>query len=384
MDRSWTYIIRIILIIVGVMGAIWLVAVAGPLLEALLIAALLAYLLNPAVRLIIRWTRLSRPLTVGVVYLIFLLILVGIPAGLGAIAINQFHRLEQEFLEAVAELKNWLIQPIVLLGFHLYPQVLLDNLEQAAGTVVATLSGGSLNILSDVTTNLLWGMVILVSLYYFLKDGPKIKPWLAGLAPPKYQGEIRHLLDEIDAVWGLFLRVQLFIFLVLAILMVLGTLLVIWLFRSGLLPFSLIGFVLTLILVYTLAQQVDNLWLRPQLMGRKLHLHPGLVFVGLIGALALSGFLGALIVVPAMATVKVIGSHFHRKFLVSLPEPRAVLANTRVETTAQGLSDNNEMEPMGPVARELYRQPHLEDDDVLKDSAEEVIMPTEAEEKMPR
>ncbi len=49
---------------------------------------------------------------------------------------SQFYRLEQEFLEAVAELKNWLIQPIALLGFHLYPQALLDNLEQAADSVV--------------------------------------------------------------------------------------------------------------------------------------------------------------------------------------------------------------------------------------------------------
>ena len=321
MEGTWTYTMHNILIIVGLAGIVWLVAAASPVLEALIIAALLAYLLDPAVRLLIRWARLNRSLAVGVVYLIFLLILAGIPAGLGAVTVSQFHWLEQEFLEAVAELKNWLVQPIALLGFHLYPRVLLDNLEQAAGTVVATLSGGSLNILSEITTNLLWGMVILVSLYYLLKDGPKIKPWLVGLAPPKYQDEIRPLLDEIDAAWGLFLRVQLFIFLVLAILMALGTLFVIWLFRSGLLPFSLIGFVLTLILVYALAQQVDNLWLRPQLMGRKLHLHPGLVFVGLIGALALSGFLGALIVVPAMATAKIVARYTHAKLLGLPPWP---------------------------------------------------------------
>ncbi|MBN1991162.1 MAG: AI-2E family transporter [Anaerolineae bacterium] len=326
MDRFWFYTARILAVAAVLAGAVLLVVLAGPLLEALTIAALLAYLLAPAVRLLTRWTRLNRPLAVGIVYLMFLLILAGIPAGLGAIAVNQFHYLEYELLEAIAELENWLAQPIVLLGFSFYPRLLLENLEQVGGNLFETVSERSFHILSGVTTNLLWGSVILVSLYYLLKDGPKIKPWLVGLAPARYQDDTRFLLDEIDEVWSLFLRVQLFIFLVLTILMALGTLLVIWLFRAGLVPFSLVGLVLMLILVYTLVQQVDNLWLRPQLMGRKLHLHPGLVFVGLITALALSGVLGALIVVPAMATVKVLGSYLHHK-LVKLPaeQPSAIV-----------------------------------------------------------
>jgi len=62
-------------------------------------------------------------------------------------------------------------------------------------------------------------------------------------------------------------------------------------------------------------QQVDNLWLRPQFLGKQLRLHPGIVFVGLIGALALSGVLGALVVVPIMATAKVVGQYVHLKLL---------------------------------------------------------------------
>jgi predicted PurR-regulated permease PerM len=46
-------------------------------------------------------------------------------------------------------------------------------------------------------------------------------------------------------------------------------------------------------------------WLRPQLMGYALKLHPGVIFVGLIAGLALSGLLGALLIVPLLATAKV-------------------------------------------------------------------------------
>ena len=92
-------------------------------------------------------------------------------------------------------------------------------------------------------------------------------------------------------------------------------------FRSGLLKWSFIGFILLLLLVYTLAQQVDNLWLRPQFLGKHLRLHPGVVFVGLIGALALSGVLGAFVIVPIIATMKMVGSYVHRKLLGLPPWP---------------------------------------------------------------
>jgi len=54
-------------------------------------------------------------------------------------------------------------------------------------------------------------------------------------------------------------------------------------------------------------------------LGHQLRLHPGLVFVGLIGALALSGVLGALIVVPLMASIKVIGYYIRSKLLDQTP-----------------------------------------------------------------
>jgi predicted PurR-regulated permease PerM len=81
------------------------------------------------------------------------------------------------------------------------------------------------------------------------------------------------------------------------------------------LPLSPVGLIILLIVVYAAIQQVDNLWLRPQLMGHTLELHPGLVIVSLLAALALTGLLGALLIVPILATGKVIGLHLYHRFI---------------------------------------------------------------------
>ena len=327
-DSPWSPRTKIIVIAIILLGTVWLVIVLNPLLNALLIAALLAYLLDPLVRLLMRRTRITRPWGARLIFVVLFLLLTSIPATLGNLVVWQLQRIKTELVEAVAAYERWIALPIEILGFRLLPQLLLDKLEQAAGSVLSTLPEGSFNILSDVTTNLLWGLVVLVSTYYFLKDGPKIISWLTGFGPTEYQGDIQRLLNELDDVWGIFLRVQLLIFVVLAALMSSGTFLVIWLFRSGLLAFSPLGFILLLILVYTAAQQVDNLWLRPQLMGRHLHLHPGLVFAGLTAAFVLSGILGALLIVPLMATVKVVGRYIYCQLMDIPPWPQDDLGIT--------------------------------------------------------
>ena len=172
---------------------------------------------------------------------------------------------------------------------------------------------------------------MLVSFFYFLKDGSYIKPWFVSLLPPAAQDDAERLLDKLDETWRVFLRAQVIIFIVLAFLLILSTVLIIWLFRAGWLPLSPVGLIILFIVVYTAIQQVDNLWLRPQLLGRSLNLHPGLVFVSLITALALSGILGVLIVVPIIATFKIIGHYAHAKLLGR--DPWAEETSEEIEAT---------------------------------------------------
>jgi len=321
MDTSWSSTTRILVIVVILLMTIWGAVVASPLLQALGVAALLAYLLNPAVRLLMRRFGLSRPWAARIVVACLYLILAGIPAALGTVAVGWFQGMATDLQAAITETMNWLSRPVIILGFRLEPRILLDNLQAGTGNALAMLPRGSLDILSAVTTNVLWGIVVLGSLYWFLKDGPEIKPRLLELLPAAYQDEIERLIDEVDDVWGKFLRVQLLLFVILTALMAIGTFLAIMLFRTGLLEWSLLGFILLLVLIYTAIQQIDNLWLHPQFLSKQLRMHPGIIFVGLIGGLALSGVLGALIVVPVMASMRVIGQYVYRKLLGLPPWP---------------------------------------------------------------
>ena len=315
MDNSWSNTTRVVVILLALAGGIWLAVVASPLLEALLIAALLAHLVNPAVRWMMQRASLSRAWVATIVFLFTLVIVLGIPAAVGTVAFNSISRLGTDFVTAATELEETLFRPIEILGFRLEPPDLIDILRNFGADLLAALPGGSLNILSSVTTNLVWAVTVLIMFYYLLRDGQKIKPWLATLVPVPYQPEVKRLLDEVDRVWGRFLRIQLLMFLLISILMIVGTLLIVALFRTGLLRWSPLGFIVLIVLLYTAIQQLDNLWIRPHVLGKQLRLHPGLVFAGLIGALMLSGFLGALVVVPLLATAKVVGRYVHRKLL---------------------------------------------------------------------
>ncbi|MDX1687854.1 MAG: AI-2E family transporter [Candidatus Promineifilaceae bacterium] len=312
---------RFILVAVGLTAAVGLLIALWPLLPALSIAAVLAYFLDPLVRVLMHRLKLSRPWAARLTFFLFLLALITVPALVGTLAVNRLDDLIAVVQATVGDLRQWMTRPIGLLGFRFQPEQFVETFESLLRDTLADLPGTSLNVLSSVTTNLLWGVVALVALYYFLKDGPALKPWLVGLAPPGQRAELRRLIEEVDAVWSRFLRVQLLMFFVLGFLMALGTLIVLLIFRSDIVPWSPLGFILSLILVYAALQQVDNLYMRPHLLGRRLHLHPGVAFVGMTGGLMLGGFLGALFAVPFLATLKVLGYYVRCKLSGQRPWP---------------------------------------------------------------
>jgi predicted PurR-regulated permease PerM len=313
MNNTWSTPTRIMVISTIILGGIWLMVKASAMFESLLIAALLAYLLYPLVKWLERRTRLNHNLATVVVFLVFVLLVASIPAAAGTLAVSQFDRVSAELTTALMALRERASQSFLIFGIQINPQTLVANTEQALSNALASLPGGSLNVLSSLTKNMLWVLLILITMFYLLRDGPQWKSVLLNYVPLAYKAEIDRLIDEIDAVWRLFLKVQLLIFFVLAVLMILGTTGIIWLFRAGLLAFSPLGFILLMVLLYTAVQQVDNLWLRPWLMGESLKLHPALVFIGLTGALAVSGLLGALLIVPGIATAKLVGGYIYRK-----------------------------------------------------------------------
>ena len=69
------------------------------------------------------------------------------------------------------------------------------------------------------------------------------------------------------------------------------------------------------LLVYLFLINLKNFFLRPYIMGRSVHMNESLVFIAIIIATILKGILGALLIVPLLASVIVIGGYVQRRVL---------------------------------------------------------------------
>jgi hypothetical protein len=81
---------------------------------------------------------------------------------------------------------------------------------------------------------------------------------------------------------------------------------------AGLPNFWVAGIV---VVTYLILINLKNFFLRPIIMGRSVHMNEGLVFVAILAATILEGILGALLVVPVLASAVVIAGYVQRKLL---------------------------------------------------------------------
>lgn len=208
---------------------------------------------------------------------------------------------------------------------------LLQNTEGLASNVL----GAAAAVLQGLTSSVL----LLVALFFYLKDGPRIARFLRSLFPEQVQPDIDEIGMRVWGTVGAYIRGQLFIALVDAVfigiaLSVLGVPLVLPLavlvFFGGLFP--IVGafvsgsvavlvalaandlrtalFVLIAILV---VQQVEGNLLAPIVLGRATQLHPLATIVALAAGGVLLGVLGAFIAVPVVASAaRTVGYLRHR------------------------------------------------------------------------
>lgn len=331
MKRSITPI-QAFLAILAAVGVIAFAYFTAAVWRALLVAAVLAYLLNPLINYLERRWGGRRGLATLLVYTVIVAIILGLLSAVGALIWGQAPAWELELEQALREIGRWLERPYVVMGFTLHPEVLLEYLQRSAGSTLTALPVGS-GWLGSIGENLLLSLIVLVGLYYFLRDGRDILPAMIRLLPPAYHEDAHRLLADLDTVWRVSLRVQLVIFAIIGFLVLVSTALIVWLFRRGWLPLSPVGLIILIILVYAGIQQIDNLWLRPQYMSQALKLHPGVVFVALIAALALTGILGAIIIVPVLASLRVLAIYAYERWTgrpLAVPPP-ADTASDRLE-----------------------------------------------------
>lgn len=350
MTYHWSTFTRAVVAAVSLVLIGLFVWVIHPMIEPLIIAILLAYILHPLVNLVMARVRLPHTWAVALVYFSCLTLLIVIPSVLAPIAVRQTVGLSAYLAQIEAELEEVLANPILLFNQQIYLGQLLADLLEMTSESFTPAAEGALAVIERTSTSFAWLLVILVSTYYLLLDGKRLTTWIVQLVPEQTQPDIIRLLKEIDVIWWAYLRGTLVLMLIVAV-----TFMIVWsalglpgalilgflagvltvipevgptfaailavlvaLFQgSDFLPISNFWFAVLIFGVYFVLIQIKSIWLRPRIMGYFLNMNEGVIFVAIIGAVVLWGILGALLIVPLLATLGVI-AHYVRCRLLNL------------------------------------------------------------------
>jgi predicted PurR-regulated permease PerM len=352
---GWSLATRYFVLVLLLAGLLLLAWQLRPITGPLTIAALLAYILNPLVNGVKKRLGLPRRYALGLVYSLFLLILMATPITFFPVVVNQARALADEFSQIGQELTRLFLEIETVLGWEISLVGILLWVQTAAADLLNV--ERALQVIQRLTTNLIWILVILVVPYYLLQDWDKLREWLLNLGPPAYKRDVRRLYDEIKAVWHNYLRGQLLLMFIVGVSSALagaaiglpGALLlgllagvldvipslgpavamilavaIAWFEGSTYLPISTTWFALLVVAVYSLIQVVENVWLRPRIMARSLQMHPAVIFLAVVGALVLIGPLMALIAVPLLGSTVVVSRYVWRRLGGVNPWPENV------------------------------------------------------------
>lgn len=305
------------------------------------LALVVVYLLNPLVtRLEGRGIR--RGLGVAIIYVLFVAVVaVGLSLLVPVIArqITGFiDKLPEYVQDATREINEFAAKRgwdyRINLSTEQIQQYVVDNREQIIGVLggVRSFAFGVIHVL----ITLIIGIILSI---YILLDMPKIKKTVRSILPEGRRDEVIGLGDKVGDVLGSFFRGQLLVALFVGVASAVGLTVIGIPFAAvvGLIAgvFNLVpligpfvGAIPAVILallsdqpidaVYAglwllVVQQIDNHIISPNVMARTVKLHPITVMLALLAAGSLLGIFGMLLIVPAIAAMKVIAGHFWDK-----------------------------------------------------------------------
>jgi predicted PurR-regulated permease PerM len=354
MTQQWSLFARAVVLAICLI-IIGLAAYAiRPMIAPLIIAGLLAYVLNPLVKTTKARTRLSHTGAVTLVYFLFLAVLIATPSTLIPIFVGQARDLSNDLIAAQKQLQEFLTTPVVVLDRTIHLEEIWANFLSDSAESLAPATEGALEVIETTSVSLLWLLLIVVTAYYFLLDWEKLRDWIISIAPDSEQQNMHRLLHEIDGTWRAYMRGTLALMFIMAIAftiigiaiglpgaailglitgllsmvpeigpVIAGTIavLVALIEGSNFLPIENYLFAALVAGIYVVMMQIKTLWLRPHVMGRFMHMNTGFVFVAIIAAVVLQGILAALIVLPILATIGIIGRYLRARLLNLDPWP---------------------------------------------------------------
>ena len=340
----WNRTTRIVVLVLLSLAGAWFLWRIRPMFGPLVIAGFVAYLLNPVVDFAVARTRLRRGVASAIVFFGAIVLLVAV--GLAIVRQPVVGAVAGELVGSLSELETIDRQVESALGIDLQLDDLAGEFQQRLERWLNV--DNLLGLAQALTANAAWTLVAMVTIYYLLKDWSRLRRWLIGLAPPQAQEDLQRLYEQVRQVWQRFLRGQLLLMFFVGLLSGLGAAavglpgaavlglmagvldiiptlgpwvamaiatVVAWVAGSNFIEVSNAAFALIVLAVFNAVQLIENVWLRPRILGYSVRMHPGVVFVAFFTALTLSGILLAVMIVPLLATAFVVGGYLRCRLL---------------------------------------------------------------------
>ncbi|MEU5219290.1 AI-2E family transporter [Streptomyces sp. NPDC020807] len=315
------------------------------LLVNILLAFFLALAIEPAVgRMAARGMR--RGLATFLVFFGALVISVGFVVLLGSMLAGQIVDMVENFPKYLDSLIKWINESFHtdLSRVEVQDSVLSSDWLQK---YVQNSAAGVLDVSATVLGGLFRLLTIFLFSFYFAADGPRLRRALCSVLPPARQAEVlraweiavdktggylysRGLMALISGIAHFILfeilgvpyapALAVWVGLVSQFIPTIGT------YLAGALP-MLIAFtvnpwyalwVLGFVVVY---QQFENYVLQPKLTSKTVDIHPAVAFGSVIAGTALLGAVGALIAIPAVATLQAFLGAYVKRYTVT-DDPR--------------------------------------------------------------
>lgn len=295
----------------------------------ILISGIIYYIMRPFVTFFSKY--ISKNMSILIVYLLF------IGAGYffvhftGTPIAEQVQQLSEKFpnkFDKISDVSHDIVKHNSLGNSSL--RMIEKKASSLSNSFLHHVEQNITNILSIVTSIATVLAVVPFIVFYFLRDGEKLKPALLKNLPVEHVEEGNLILVDIDKTLSAYIIGQCLIALSDGIMMYIGfsmiglnnsLVLAIFAMCMTIVPFigPVIGMVpaiivallqgpfmvLKVIFVVIVAQQIDGNFITPRVMGKKLNLHPLTVIFILLISGAIYGFVGIIIAIPLYSVIKV-------------------------------------------------------------------------------
>lgn len=306
-------------------------------------AGILFYLTKPLMHLFMRF-KINRILSIILVYVTIILVVTLFIVYIWPIAQQQISNMA----ETIPQIVKWAEETFQWFqsNYQTFPDEavtmindFISSIPQYLEALANNLFGMIGGIIGQVVSVVLGIFLIPFFLFFMLKDGHKLTPFITQIFSEKKAKNIKSLLSKVDNVLSSFIQGQLLVSFFVGVLLLIGYLII------GLdfaLAFALFGMLTNVIpflgpylavipalivggiqdpwnliwisLIMFVAQQIESVFISPNVMGQVLKLHPLTVITVVLAAGSIAGFIGILFAVPFYATVRTIIIHFYQTY----------------------------------------------------------------------